>query len=201
MRNVSNDDRPEVDPGVRCAFSGGHRLGWRLLEFGSKSGRSAGNSNQHNREEDIHCVRSSAQKFHSRRVRATGEARRADARGFGEVAGIGEHAGEHIAARAGEQAGDGGGDLRGLRGERDGLVVIAGIIGVEAEVDQGEQLRGGVAICRARASERRASAADSAVRPISRKTEARRAIKIWTQINSNLCQDRRRCSFRCYFYC
>jgi hypothetical protein len=78
------------------------------------------------------------------RVPGPGQARRADTRGFGQVPGIGQHAGQHIAAPPGEPAGDPGRDLPGLAGQPHRLVVIAGVIGFEAELGQGQQLPGRV---------------------------------------------------------
>ena len=78
------------------------------------------------------------------RVPGPGQARRADALGFGQVPGIGQHDGQHRAARPGERAGDPGRDLPGLPGQPHRLVMIAGIIGVETELDQGQHLPGRV---------------------------------------------------------
>jgi hypothetical protein len=50
---------------------------------------------------------------------------------LGQVPGIGQRDGQHLAAQPGERAGDPGGDLPGLTGQPDRFVVIAGMIGVE----------------------------------------------------------------------
>jgi len=78
------------------------------------------------------------------RVPGPGQARRPGTRGFGQVPGIGQDDGQHIAARPGEPAGDPSRDLPGLPGQLDRLVVIAGVISGEAELGQGQQLPGRV---------------------------------------------------------
>jgi hypothetical protein len=71
------------------------------------------------------------------RVPGPGKARRAGALGFGQVPGTGQHGGQHVAAPAGVRARDPGGDLPGLPGQPDRLVVLAGVMGVEAGLGQG----------------------------------------------------------------
>ena len=71
------------------------------------------------------------------RVPGPGQARRAGALGFGQVPGIGQHDGQHKAAHPGERAGDPGRDLPGLPGQPDRLVMVAGILGAEAELEPG----------------------------------------------------------------
>ena len=109
------------------------------------------------------------------RVPRPGQGRLPGARGFGQVPGIGQDDGQHIAARPGEPAGDPGRDLPGLPGQPDRLVVIAGVIGGEAELGQGQQLPGRVPDLPGQDQRAAASPAASAVRPMSRKTDDRPA--------------------------
>jgi len=71
------------------------------------------------------------------RVPSPGQGRRADPRGFGQLPGVGQRDGQHPAAHPGQRDGDTGRDLPSPPGQPYRIVVIAGVMGVETEVDQG----------------------------------------------------------------